>query len=123
MRRGFIVFLLLLVQFQFAWGAAASYCSHEKSAAASKHVGHHDHQHQGLDLKGLGSDAGGGTLPTFDPDCGGCHLGTPGIVPVCVSVMATLPRHDYLSDCSQQYRSHYPSGLDRPDRISHVAAA
>lgn len=115
MRRGFIVFLLMVMQFQFVWGAAASYCGHETDPAASQHFGHHEHRHQA-------TDDGANPSGAFDLDCGSCHFGTSVTVPPSAIAMADLPRSDYHPGCSPDYSSHFPSGLERPDRSSHLAA-
>jgi len=123
MRRCFIVFLMLLVQVQFVWGAAASYCTHEASPVASAHFGHHDHRHEGSDLQNARGDGGATVLPSFDLDCGSCNLGTLGTLSSCATAVANLPGVDHQSGCSDVYRSHFPSGLERPDRSAHVAAS
>jgi len=123
MRRWFIVFLMLLVQGQFVWGAAAAYCAHETSPAASAHFGHHDHFHQGGDLEKSSTDGGAIKLPGFDSDCGSCQLGSLGTLLSCETAIANLQRVDHQSVCSEDYRSHFPSGLERPDRSAHAAAS
>lgn len=45
MLRCFIVFLMLVVPLQLAWGAVAAYCEHE-GEAVSDHFGHHAHEHE-----------------------------------------------------------------------------
>ncbi|MCW5662339.1 MAG: hypothetical protein KIT35_00750 [Piscinibacter sp.] len=77
MRRLFVLFLLVILPFQFAWGAAAAYCAHEKAVGAG-HFGHHGHQHRvsaakaDADSDGAANRAGG---MADDPDCATCHLG------------------------------------------------
>jgi hypothetical protein len=41
MRRYLIIFLLLLLPFQFSWAAVASYCQHE-TESSTQHIGHHE---------------------------------------------------------------------------------
>jgi hypothetical protein len=70
-----LLFLLVVLPFQLAWGAAATYCGHEKSPA-SGHFGHHSHQHQAKAMaeSDSGSTVKKASVPADDPDCGVCHL-------------------------------------------------
>ncbi|GAA0190093.1 CDF family cobalt-zinc-cadmium transporter CzcI [Ralstonia insidiosa] len=68
MRRFVLIFVLLILPFQFSWAAAARYCQHEK-ATATWHLGHHEHRHQQPEGK---TDAE--KKPFVDTDCGVCHL-------------------------------------------------
>ena len=69
MRRYLIIFLLLLLPFQFSWAAVASYCQHETESSA-QHLGHH------------AADAGSKLDQTpekklsegSDADCSFCHF-------------------------------------------------
>jgi flagellar capping protein FliD len=45
MRRFLLIFLVVMMPLQLSWAAVSSYCQHE-SGTASKHFGHHEHQHQ-----------------------------------------------------------------------------
>jgi hypothetical protein len=82
MRRWFAVFLLILVPLQLSWAVAATYCGHEEDPAA-RHVGHHEHRHEGEHRSGSSpespsADAAKAThppTPCVDDDCGFCHLG------------------------------------------------
>lgn len=123
MRRWFIVFLLLLVQLQFVWGAAASYCGHENSAAATSHFGHHEHRHQGGDGPNLSPGEDGKSFGFTHVDCESCHLGTSGTLPASAIAVAQLPKSDYHAAIGLRFNSHVPSAPERPDRIAHVAAA
>ena len=68
----FIIFLMLVVPFQLAWGAISAYCEHEADAV-SQHVGHHVHKHQ-QDPSVKKIESGDGTkTSSFDMDCGVCH--------------------------------------------------
>lgn len=116
MRRFVIVFLLLVVQLQFVWGAAASYCGHETAVDVSKHFGHHDHEHQGVSAKEVASDDSADGLKVIDADCESCHLGCSGTVPQMAFVIYKLTGDDHRPDHGQRYSSHFSSGLERPDR-------
>jgi len=77
MRRRLILFLLVLLPFQFAWSAAAAYCGHEIDPSA-KHFGHHVHVHKAAtDSTDAAKHAAGIAAP--DLDCPVCHLGAPGL--------------------------------------------
>ena len=70
MRRYLIIFFIVFLPLQFAWGAAARYCVHEKADKVS-HFGHHAHVHTvSVPEIALTGDMGG----TDDPDCNYCHL-------------------------------------------------
>lgn len=72
MTRRFLVVLMLLVPLQLSWAAVCAYCEHE-TEAASRHVGHHEHQHQS-DQSSEGDHPGTDSKSSnFDPDCGVCH--------------------------------------------------
>ena len=104
MRRCFLVFMMVLLPFQWSWAAAAAVCEHE--AGKSRHFGHHAHVHadaqqagpvQGHvhgDVDGVDhaepvntSDSKPDSKPdakstTAHPDCGVCHgvgLGVPSL--------------------------------------------
>ena len=67
MTRRFILFLALLLPLQFAWTAAAAYCEHETTPAETRHVGHHEHEHQEP------ADSSPADPLAADNDCGTCH--------------------------------------------------
>jgi hypothetical protein len=73
MTHRFLVLLILLVPLQLSWAAVSAYCEHE-TAAASQHVGHHEHQHQS-DQSTHRDDSGPDSKSSnFDADCGVCHV-------------------------------------------------
>lgn len=69
MRRFLLILFLVVLPLQFAWGAAARYCTHENSPTA-KHFGHHAHVHQAAAESESSSPA-----QADDADCDYCHLG------------------------------------------------
>lgn len=124
MRRLCLLLLLFVLPFQSVWGVAVPYCAHETQPSASKHFGHHEHQHQADDAATAPADDGG-AVPggAYDVDCAICHLGSvvtppPGTLPV-----ATVPPGTYHSETRSGYRSYIPTGLDRPDRAVLSSAA
>ena len=46
MRRWLLIALLFVLPLQMVWAAAAPYCAHEAKLSATKHFGHHEHEHQ-----------------------------------------------------------------------------
>jgi len=122
MRRRLVVFILLVLPFQFIWAAAAPYCAHETAAAASKHPGHHQHIHQGgSDVAKAGDDgAGSGTNHT---DCASCHAGAAATLPLPAADLTATPREVLREPTGPHYRSHTPSGPERPDIIELTPAA
>ncbi len=71
MLRRFIVFLMLVVPLQLAWGAVAAYCEHE-GEAMSDHFGHHAHEHDSSTKTIEPSD--GTDTSNFDLDSGAGHV-------------------------------------------------
>ncbi|MGY8525353.1 cation efflux protein, CzcI family [Paracidovorax citrulli] len=125
MRRFFLLVLMLILPFQFAWAGAAAYCQHETGPVW--HFGHHDHHHQqGSDQESgreLLSDAGSGTqqdktmLP--DTDCGICHIAS---VPFAVAQQSSaasirLPEIPPLL-AHAMFPSHWNDAPDRPQWTS-----
>ena len=102
--------MLVILPFQFAWGAAASYCGHEKSVGAG-HFGHHGHQHKAkADADGEAAAKKAGALAD-DPDCAMCHLG-------CVQPPANSPTVVVdTSDAASATRLHLCAENGRPGRI------
>lgn len=122
-----IAFMLLVLPFQLVWAAAAPVCAHETQVAAKKHFGHHEHQHQGAGSDSAAADEGGidGSKGsgTYHADCETCHLGTSVAVTSPTPVVTPLPHGAVHGDHRSTYRSHIPSGLERPDRLELTAAA
>lgn len=71
MHRVFAIVVLLLMQFQLSWAAAAGYCGHEANLAQVRHFGHHEHQHG--QQAGKPAATGQQTGAQDDLDCGLCH--------------------------------------------------
>ena len=116
MRRWLVVFMLLVLPLQFAWAAAAPYCAHEDASAASKNPGHHHHELQVVsDAAKAGDDgAGNGVNHT---DCASCHAGAAATLPLPAAKLAAAPRDVLREQPPPRYRSHTPSGPERPDIV------
>ncbi len=106
--------MLLVLPLQFASAAAAPYCAHEVAAAASKHPGHHQHVHQGgSDVAKAGDDGtGNGANHT---DCASCLAGAAATLPLSAVALSSAPRDVLREQPAPRYRSHTPSGPERPD--------
>ncbi|MBN8489902.1 MAG: hypothetical protein J0M00_00515 [Burkholderiales bacterium] len=116
MRRWLLVFMLLVLPVQFVWAAAAPYCAHEAAAAASKHPGHHQHVHQGGSDAAKAGDDGGG-LGANHTDCASCHAGATAALPLSSAKLGAAPRELLREPPAPRYRSHTPSGPERPDIV------
>ena len=114
-RRLVIALLFLVVPFQTIWAAAAPYCAHETQPEATKHFGHHEHQHQGGNPSESATDTGGDASGAPHADCESCHLGSGASLATHIAAVTEAPRDgigDYQLPC---YRSHTPRGPERPD--------
>jgi hypothetical protein len=123
MRRWVFAFLLLVVPFQLVWGSAAPYCGHEASTSATKHFGHHEHQHQsGSDFTPAADDQSDRT-GAHHADCESCHLGCSAVLHAGAPDIHALPHAGLLSHRGPSFTSHVPSGPHRPDRADPAPAA
>lgn len=102
MRKALVIFLLAVLPFQFAWGAAAGYCQHEQDGGIS-HFGHHVHKHQTkanepAEVPG-DADSGNG----LDADCLMCHL----CFAVPVAAVPDSAENERASQAAQSAQSGY----------------
>lgn len=77
MRRWFLIFLLVLLPFQFSWASASAYCQHERDTQP-EHWGHHESETRGTDRShsGEGAQKDTSTQPNaVVGDCAVCHFG------------------------------------------------
>ena len=74
MRRFVIVFLLMVMPFQWSWAVAGGICEHE-TGKATQHFGHHNHEHDAKAVK-AGKTPAESKNPGVgvDADCAYCHL-------------------------------------------------
>lgn len=123
MRRSLVFFMLLLVQMQFVWGGAASYCAHETgSAAVVSHFGHHEHRHTGEAPEDTATDQENNGLGLPHPDCESCHLGATGILLPVPAFHAEMGQGEFLKALNPIFVSHVSPTPERPDRITREAA-
>ena len=123
MRRWFVVLMLCLLPVQLVWASVAPYCAHEPemAGAASRHFGHHEHQHRagGAVATALDSD---GSLADH-ADCHGCNLAG-SLMPLAPpGGMPALAREAIAMPAAVPYSSHIPCAPERPDRAELSAAA
>ncbi len=112
-RRFCLLFLLVILPFQFAWGAAAGYCGHEKTAGAG-HFGHHGHQHKAkADTDGEAVAKKVGAIAD-DPDCAMCHLGCVQPPTHQTTVVVDTPAAASTTLSSQRAESGRPGRIERP---------
>lgn len=110
MKRYFLIFLLLLLPFQFSWAVAGAYCAHEETSSAP-HFGHHVHEHD----KAEDDARAEGQKIQADTDCDYCHhVHGSAIVPVTPG-LAQPESTAHLRLEVHRYPSHIPDLIPRPD--------
>lgn len=113
-RRLVFILLLAILPIQFSWAAVTSYCRHE-TGSATKHFGHHQHQHRAV-TGDVSKNPEAGSLTGTDNDCEICHLSAAQtILDVTGSVVgpqSESPRFEY----GWRYESYIATGPERPDR-------
>lgn len=113
MNRYILIFLLMLLPFQFSWAAVASYCQHE-SERSTQHIGHHQaagdsKQQQDGDQKL--ADSG-------DADCSFCHFScSKPMNPHAAWQPAAAEKNRYSRSLSARYLSHIGESPEEPDWI------
>lgn len=107
------ILLLVVVPFQFAWGAAAVYCQHEQAPQA-QHFGHHVHQHQNAEEP----TGHAGKLSQLHQDCGYCHALSPASVPAIAKTIAIPSGSNHAEPLPVFFTSHIPEGPREPDRFA-----
>ncbi|WP_428420476.1 cation efflux protein, CzcI family [Methylibium sp.] len=116
MSRLLIIVLLLWLPFQFAWGAAASYCQHEQAASVS-HFGHHSHKHQGKSLQCTGDATPDKktSIADEDLDCDYCHIScAQPLAPVMLGYQIEPVPHAAPGTCVQGHSPNVPDLIERP---------
>lgn len=111
MRRFLILLFMFALPLQFAYGAAARYCGHEKGANVS-HFGHHAHVHQ-TDSPDIGSLASLGDGE--DPDCDYCHLGCAQPL-ISITTSISVKSESTVVPFDPRWTRHRaPSEIERPN--------
>ena len=119
-RKLFFLVLLLILPVQFAWAAAAGYCRHE-TGEATKHFGHHEHQHCTAQ-DGVSKDSKAPSSLGADSDCGVCHLSAAQLVPSTKANIVVTSAEPPRFACGARFDSHVPSRPERPDRNAPTPA-
>ncbi len=118
MRHLLVLLMMIVLPLQLSWAAAATYCQHESSPAAS-HYGHHVHKHQAKSDEAQSELSPSKLLS--DDDCTVCQLGGVGIVSM---PSYSMPIADATSDTAYAIvpllKSTRP---DRPERPKWTRAA
>jgi hypothetical protein len=110
-RRYLIIFFMVFLPFQFAWGAAAGYCTHEKGDQVS-HFGHHAHVHK---ASGASTDSSVSFAGGCDPDCGYCHSGCAQPPPSgLLNLSIAMPSMDVSTEM-RPMRFRVPDVIERPN--------
>ena len=109
MRRFLLICFLVVLPFQFAWGAAARYCNHESTPTA-KHFGHHTHVH-----KAAADSESSSPAQADDADCDYCHLGCAQPLASTSSAMLAKPASIRISADPSPPRHRAASVIDKPN--------
>jgi hypothetical protein len=122
MRKLFLILLLAILPFQYAWSAAAAYCEHEQGK--STHFGHHSHQHtvqaepghDGDDAHNEGDD--GHKPPAkgkMHADCAVCQFSVQASLLDSLAPPPGLAGTAYPPGADPRFSSHIADGPKRPD--------
>lgn len=114
MRRWLLILLIAFLPLQFSWAAVASLCAHEETPAQARHFGHHEHEHK--DASGVDDHTTKKSVFEVDEDCAYCHLGCAQPLPMAPFALSSAPVTPQVSVQSSLHDSHFPPGLERPDR-------
>lgn len=115
-RRFFLIFLLLVLPFQFAWSAAVPYCQHEQQPARS-HLGHHEHRHDASQQQDVKKhDPTNDTKLLADADCDYCHVASTPLASITPSGVTTHERIPAaIAAVDRKIQSHVPEAPERPN--------
>jgi hypothetical protein len=110
-RRYLIIFFIVFLPFQFAWGAAAGYCAHEKGDEVI-HFGHHAHVHKTATQS---DEAAMSISGSSDLDCGYCHSGGAKPPPTIAGNLAAANPSIYVPPEIIPIRFRAPNPIERPN--------
>ena len=122
MRRWIFLLLLAVLPLQFAQGAAAAYCAHEK-AVTNKHVGHHEHEHQGAGMASSTDVDSIDDTGAADPDCEYCHLGCAQPIGSIASLWIGSRERPAAASLTLTFASHEGQDVERPKWSSAARSA
>jgi len=122
MRRLLLILLMLIMTTQWTWAAVASACQHE-SGQASRHIGHHEHKHEGAvgSLLELGdadsSQPDAKSLFVLDADCATCHVGVLALLAPGDALAPALMQDAALTPYRRSITHGVPERLIRPPHV------
>jgi hypothetical protein len=118
MRRALLVFMIVILPFQWVWAAAASTYTHEAAGSVSQFSQHvHDHVHEHVaEQASAAADTEKASFAADHSHCGGAHLWADM---ACDD--ASLPPNigwsrGRIGTSAPAFESHVPAGPERPDR-------
>ena len=118
MRRWLTLLLLVMLPLQFTWAAAAAYCQHEQVPSV-RHLGHHEHEHQGAQgahqAKAVDPDAAKAAMVFGDSDCGYCQLSAAKPLQVQGLAIAALSDPPTLGTGVPPLQTRDPDRRERPN--------
>ncbi len=118
MRRALLIFMMVLLPFQWVWAAAASTYTHESEVSTpqfSKHAHEHVHEHVVEQVNGA-ADADQGSFAADHPHCGGSHVWADMSCDDATLQPISGWARERIGTTTPAYNSHVPSGPERPDR-------
>ena len=114
MRRALLIFIMVLLPFQWVWAAAASTYSHE-STVSTPEFGQHAHEHVAEQVS-AGANADQGLLGADHPDCGVCHFWAAMACATATLQPVSMWAYERIGTATPAFNSHVPAGPERPDR-------
>lgn len=118
MKKLFIIFLLMVLPFQYSWAAAAAYCQHEKEPTT--HFGHHSHQHQDVAQNSTETAEDESDFAQVHSDCGVCQFAGQASFLTTLPKVFAPPGAFTVLPLFVSFTSHIAEGPQRPDR--HLVA-
>lgn len=112
MKRYVLIFLLMLLPFQFSWATVASYCQHESDPVA-QHLGHHAAADSKQDQDGSGDSK---LNASSDADCSFCHFSCSKPMNSHTAWTPPAPeKNRFTASLSPLYLSHIGESPEEPD--------
>jgi hypothetical protein len=110
MRRLLPVILLILLPLQITWATIIDYCQHEQNPA-TRHLGHHAHEHAGAD----GATHDGQSAGQFGTDHHCCHLSCYIALSGERALPQLAPAYSFCTRLTDDYSSPPPEPRQRPN--------
>lgn len=116
MKRYVLIFLLMLLPFQFSWATVAAYCQHE-TESSTQHIGHHqlDTGKQDLDTEKTANKAASNDNGS-DADCSFCHFSCSKPMNSHAAWQPAAPeKNSFILSSPSLYLSHIGESPEEPD--------